>query len=72
MNEKLLILGNMRIDILSPLPSLLEAPFSTSILAKAIKNKIVEIHVHDLRNYAIGKKQQIDDYGYGGGGYNNN
>tara|TARA_B100000902_G_C27194881_1_gene855927 strand:+ start:166 stop:843 length:678 start_codon:yes stop_codon:yes gene_type:complete len=58
----------MRIDILSPLPSLLKAPFSTSILAKAIKKKVVEIHVHDLRDYGIGKNKQIDDYGYGGGG----
>jgi len=58
----------MRIDILSPLPSLLEAPFRTSILAKAIEKKIVEIHVHDLRDYAKNSKMQIDDYSYGGGG----
>ena len=58
----------MRIDILSPLPSLLEAPFRTSILAKAIEKKIVEIHVHDLRDYAKNSKKQIDDYSYGGGG----
>jgi len=58
----------MRIDILSPLPSLLEAPFRTSILAKAIDKKIVEIHVHDLRDYTKNSKKQIDDYSYGGGG----
>jgi len=58
----------MRIDILSALPHLLEAPFSTSILAKAIQKKIVEIHIHDLREYATNKKNQIDDYAYGGGG----
>ena len=58
----------MRIDILSPLPHLLKAPFTTSILAKAIEKKIVEIHVHDLRDYAKNNKKQIDDYSYGGGG----
>ena len=58
----------MRIDILSPLPHLLKAPFTTSILAKAIEKKIVEIHIHDLRDYATNSKNQIDDYSYGGGG----
>ena len=58
----------MRIDILSPLPHLLKAPFTTSILAKAIEKKIVEILVHDLRDYAKNNKKQIDDYSYGGGG----
>ncbi|MAQ70309.1 MAG: tRNA (guanosine(37)-N1)-methyltransferase TrmD [Flavobacteriales bacterium] len=58
----------MRIDILSPLPHLLKAPFTTSILAKAIEKKIVEIHIHDLRDYAKNNKKQIDDYSYGGGG----
>jgi len=58
----------MRIDILSALPHLLKEPFTTSILAKAIEKKIVEIHIHDLRKYSLNKKQQIDDYSYGGGG----
>lgn len=58
----------MRIDILSALPHLLKAPFSTSILAKAIEKKIVQIHIHDLRDYAKNNKKQIDDYAYGGGG----
>ena len=58
----------MRIDILSALPHLLKTPFTTSILAKAIEKKIVEIHIHDLRDYAKNNKKQIDDYSYGGGG----
>ena len=58
----------MRIDNLSPQPHLLKAPFTTSILAKAIEKKIVEIHIHDLRDYATNSKNQIDDYSYGGGG----
>ena len=58
----------MRIDILSALPDLIKTPFTTSILAKAIKKKLVEIHSHDLRDYAKKPKNQIDDYSYGGGG----
>ena len=62
------IRDSMRIDILSALPQLLEAPFATSILSKAIAKKIVQIHIHDLRDYAKNNKKQIDDYAYGGGG----
>jgi tRNA (guanine37-N1)-methyltransferase len=58
----------MRIDIISALPKLLDTPFTTSILARAIENKIVNIHIHDLRKFANNNKNQIDDYAYGGGG----
>ena len=58
----------MRIDIISALPKLLHPAFSTSILARSIENKIVEIHTHDLREYSTNNKKQIDDYSYGGGG----
>tara|TARA_S200000501_G_C20805428_1_gene735921 strand:+ start:446 stop:1123 length:678 start_codon:yes stop_codon:yes gene_type:complete len=58
----------MRIDIISALPEVLKAPFQTSIIARAVSNKTVQIHVHDLRKYANNKKKQIDDYSYGGGG----
>ncbi len=58
----------MRIDIISALPKILQAPFTTSILSRAIEKKIVQIHVHDLRTFSQNKKQQIDDYSYGGGG----
>lgn len=57
----------MRFDIISAVPELLDSPFSHSILKRAIKRELVEIHVHDLRNFGLGKHQQIDDYQYGGG-----
>ena len=57
-SKKAVILWTMIIDILSPLPHLLKAPFTTSILAKAIEKKIVEIHIHDLRDYAKNSKKQ--------------
>ena len=57
----------MRIDILSATPELLESPFSGSILKRAIDKKIVQIHLHNLRNYSSDKHQKIDDYQFGGG-----
>lgn len=57
----------MRIDIVTCLPSLLESPFADSIMKRAQKKGLVEIHVHDLRAYATDKHQRVDDYAYGGG-----
>ena len=56
-----------RIDILSATPELLESPFSTSILRRAIEKNIVEVHFHNLRDYGVDKHQKIDDYQFGGG-----
>ncbi|TVQ75758.1 MAG: tRNA (guanosine(37)-N1)-methyltransferase TrmD [Flavobacteriales bacterium] len=57
----------MRIDIITALPKLLVSPFSDSILQRAINKRKVEVQVHDLREYGIGKHHQIDDYQFGGG-----
>jgi tRNA (guanine37-N1)-methyltransferase len=57
----------MRIDILTVLPELLESPFNHSILKRATKKGLVEIHVHNIRDYATGKHKQVDDYAFGGG-----
>lgn len=57
----------MRIDIITCLPDLVKGPLSHSILKRAQEKKIVNIHVHDLRKYAINKYGQVDDYQYGGG-----
>lgn len=56
----------MRIDIISAVPDLLTSPFEHSIIKRAKEKKIVEIIVHNLRDYAINKHGQIDDYQYGG------
>ncbi len=56
----------MRIDIISVVPGLLESPFQYSIVARAIKKGLVEIHVHDLREYGLGSRKTVDDYSYGG------
>ncbi|MEM9671921.1 MAG: tRNA (guanosine(37)-N1)-methyltransferase TrmD [Bacteroidota bacterium] len=57
----------MQIDIISCVPALLESPFSHSILQRAQHKGIVQVHVHDLRDYAINKHGQVDDYAFGGG-----
>lgn len=57
----------MRIDIISAIPDLLNSPFQHSILKRAQERKLLEIVIHDLRSYGLGKHNQIDDYQYGGG-----
>ncbi len=57
----------MRIDIISVLPELMESPFRTSILKRAVDKGLVEVHFHQLRNWSVNKHRQIDDEPYGGG-----
>lgn len=58
---------SMRIDIITVLPELLKSPFEASILKRAIEKGLVEVHLHNLRDYATGNYKQIDDYQFGGG-----
>jgi len=57
----------MRIDIVTVLPELLRSPFEASILKRAQEKGLVEIHLHNLRDYSLGNYKQVDDYQYGGG-----
>ena len=57
----------MRIDILTILPALLEGPFSASIMKRAQDKGLVEIHIHNIRDYSTSKHKNVDDYQYGGG-----
>ena len=57
----------MRVDIITVLPELLEGPFSASILKRAQEKGLVEIHVHNLRDYSTQKQKSVDDYAFGGG-----
>lgn len=56
----------MRIDIITVLPGLLEGPFDHSIVKRAIKKGLVEIHIHNLRDYSTNKHRNVDDYPFGG------
>ncbi len=57
----------MLIDILTLFPSACSAVLSSSILDRAAKSGIVEYRVHQLRDWAEGKHQQVDDVAFGGG-----
>lgn len=57
----------MRIDIISVQPDLLRSPFEHSILKRAQQKGLLEVVVHDLREYGLGKHKQVDDYQFGGG-----
>lgn len=56
----------MRIDIITVLPEMLEGFFGESILARAQKKGLAEIHLHNLRDYTLDKWKRVDDYPYGG------
>lgn len=56
----------MRIDIITILPEMLEGFVNESILARAQKKGLAEIHLHQLRNYTTDKWRRVDDYPYGG------
>jgi len=56
----------MRIDIITVLPELLSGPLDHSILKRARKKGVVELHVHDLRDFSSDKHRRVDDYAFGG------
>ena len=56
----------MRIDILTVLPELLDGPLNNSILKRAQDKGLVEIAVHNLRDYTLDKRRRVDDYPFGG------
>ena len=56
----------MRIDILTVVPELLDSPLSHSIVGRARSKGLVEICVHNLREFGIGPRKNVDDYSYGG------
>jgi tRNA (guanine37-N1)-methyltransferase len=57
----------MRIDIITVLPDLLESPLSHSIMKRARDKGLLDVQLHNLRNWAVNEYGQVDDYQYGGG-----
>lgn len=57
----------MRIDVLTIFPEMFDAIIKTSIFGKAVEKGIIRVNLHDVREYAINKHRQVDDYPYGGG-----
>jgi tRNA (guanine37-N1)-methyltransferase len=58
----------MRIDIITAVPELLSGPFDHSIIKRARQKGLIDLRVHNLRDYATDKYKSIDDYPYSGGG----
>ena len=58
---------NMRIDILTVIPELLNGPFDHSIIKRAKDKGLAEIHVHNIRDYSNDKHKKVDDYAFSGG-----
>lgn len=57
----------IRIDIISAVPKLLASPLEHSIVGRARQKKLVDVYIHDLREYSTDKHKKVDDYMYGGG-----
>lgn len=57
----------MKIDVLTLFPKMFSGPFDESIVKKAKERGLVEINIHDLRDWGIGKRRTVDDRPYGGG-----
>lgn len=57
----------MRIDILTIFPEMFQGPFQHSIIKRAREKALVQIHLHDIRDFATDKHRRVDDYPYGGG-----
>ncbi|HNX54632.1 MAG TPA: tRNA (guanosine(37)-N1)-methyltransferase TrmD [Prolixibacteraceae bacterium] len=57
----------MRIDILTVVPELLESPFNHSIIKRGQDKGLIEIHVHNIRDFSTDKHRRTDDYAFSGG-----
>ena len=57
----------MRFDIMTLFPEMVMNGLETSIIGRAVKNKILEIEAWNIRDYAFNKHSSVDDYPYGGG-----
>ncbi len=58
----------MRFDIVTIFPEMFRGPLTESIMKRAVEKQIIEIALHDLRDFAEGPHRQIDDAPFGGGG----
>lgn len=57
----------MRIDILTVFPGMFQGPFDESIIRRAQDKNLIEIYIHDLRDFTTDRHRTVDDYAYGGG-----
>jgi tRNA (guanine37-N1)-methyltransferase len=58
----------MRFDVFTLFPGIFESPLKESMLKRAIESGLLDVQLHNIRDYAAGRHQVTDDYPYGGGG----
>ena len=58
---------HLKIDVLTLFPEFFESPFSVSMMKRAVENNIIELNLHQIRNFGLGNRRQVDDSPYGGG-----
>jgi tRNA (guanine37-N1)-methyltransferase len=58
---------NLKIDVLTLFPEFFQSPLSVSMMKRGIENGAVSIRMHQIRDFGIGKRRQVDDSPYGGG-----
>ncbi|HEY6873712.1 MAG TPA: tRNA (guanosine(37)-N1)-methyltransferase TrmD [Geobacteraceae bacterium] len=57
----------MKFDILTLFPGMFDGPFAESIIKRAVEDGLIEIRLHNIRDYAFDRHRTADDYPYGGG-----
>jgi tRNA (guanine37-N1)-methyltransferase len=57
----------VRFDVLTLFPEMFAGPLQSSILGRAIEAGLIQVHIHNIRDYAEDRHQVVDDYTYGGG-----
>ena len=57
----------LRFDIVSIFPGMFESPFGDSIIQRAREEGLLDIRLHDLRDYSLNKHRKVDDNPFGGG-----
>jgi len=57
----------MQIDILTLFPQMFQSPFSVGIFKRAVDHNLIQVNVHNIRDYTHDKHHTVDDYAYGGG-----
>ena len=58
---------HLKIDVLTLFPEFFESPFSVSMMKRALDNNILELNLHQIRDFGLGNRRQVDDSPYGGG-----
>ena len=58
---------HLKIDVLTLFPEFFESPFSVSMMKRALDNGTLELNLHQIREFGLGNRRQVDDSPYGGG-----